>query len=123
MAKKKRKSQSGGRRGAAAAPDVKACEFQGCGRPLYARRLCQTHHRQLLSGEPLGPVRPYRARTPGTQKFAGLRLSSGCVESLKEHAGERELSFGAVISELLERWYQRGAKPERPSPHGSGARA
>ncbi len=52
------------------------CSSRGCGRPKYARGLCQTHHRQMLDAGKLKPIRPYRKRSADTVKLAGLRLTS-----------------------------------------------
>jgi len=51
-----------------------SCIVPDCGRPYFARGLCQTHHRQLLTTGKVKEIRPYRKRTDGTVKFAGPRL-------------------------------------------------
>lgn len=114
--------QHGGRQGRATSrrtPNV--CEIPGCGRPRSARGLCQTHHRQLRDTGAIHPIRPYRSRTPGTTKFAGLRLTPECVAQLEKTAERHGLSHGAAIAEILERWTAQGARPPRASPHGSGS--
>ena len=80
------------------------CVAPHCGRPSYARGLCQTHHRQLITTGKVKPIRPYRKRSPGTVKFAGLRLTSMCVETVEAYAAERGISHGAAIAEILEDW-------------------
>jgi len=80
------------------------CKVAECGRRAYARSLCQTHHRQLLTLGKTTRIRPYRERSPGTVKFAGLRLTPACVEVVKAYAKERELSRGAAIAGILEDW-------------------
>jgi len=94
------------------------CEVPGCGRPAYVLRLCQSHHRHSLkrtpgSTEPLPAIRPYRKRTDGTVKFAGLRLSRLCVARLRKKARKRGLSNGAAIADVLEAWANRSARRSR----------
>jgi hypothetical protein len=55
------------------------------------------------------PIRPYRKRSTGTVKFAGLRLSAPCVERVKALAKAQELSEGAAIARILEDWTAKGA--------------
>jgi len=105
-----------------APPPKPPCEVEGCGRPAYSGGLCQTHHRRRKLGLPLEPIRPYRKRSPDTTKFAGLRLSPLCVDRIKRRAEKRGLSYGAAIADILERWYEEGARPVPPAPNGSGAR-
>ena len=96
------------------------CKVSGCGRPAYARGLCQTHHRQVRTLGKVQPIRPYRPRVTGTVKFSGLRLTPRCVELLKRRAESQDISYGATIAEILEDWYADGGKPPPPVPHGSG---
>jgi hypothetical protein len=119
MAKKAKKRKTGTGR-AAGGQRRGECKVSGCGRPAYARELCQTHHRQLQTLGKVLPIRPYRPRISGTMKFSGLRLTPRCVELLKSRAESRDLSYGATIAEILEGWYEDGAKPPPPTPHGSG---
>jgi len=96
-------------------PPVKPCKVKGCGRPNYARGYCQTHHRQFLRTGKVSPIRRYRPRSPGTLKFAGLRLSPQTVEALQELAEAEGLSDGAAIAQVLEEWHaQRSPKPKKP---------
>ncbi|HLL53645.1 MAG TPA: hypothetical protein VK447_08875 [Myxococcaceae bacterium] len=81
-----------------------------CGRPSYARGLCQTHHRQKLTTGTLRPIRPYRKRIPGTVKLAGLRLSRHCAGLVRAHADGTGLSLGAAIAEILEAWHDSTRK-------------
>jgi hypothetical protein len=76
----------------------------------------------MLSEGALVPIRPYRRRVPGTVKFAGLRLTPGCAATVRSEAEARNLSCGAVIADILERWCEEGAKPPPPAPNGSGAK-
>jgi hypothetical protein len=86
---------------------AKKCAVPECDRPSYARGLCQTHHRQLMTTGKLGSIRPYRQRQAGTVKLCGLRLTPGCAEMLEQVAKERDLSYGALIAEILEAWNNR----------------
>lgn len=88
---------------------MKLCSFPDCGRAAYARGLCQTHHRQLLTTGTLTRIRPYRSRIPGTEKFSGLRLSPDCVRKLAARAEQERLSNGATIATILEQWLLDGA--------------
>ena len=78
------------------------CIVPNCGRPAYARGLCQTHHRQLLTTGKLKAIRPYRKRTLGTVKFSGLRLTPDCAEQVEQYANSRNVSLGAAIAYILE---------------------
>jgi hypothetical protein len=78
------------------------CRAPKCGRYSYARGLCQTHHRQMLTTGELKPIRPYRPRKRGTVKFAGLRLSKHCADMLSRYAAQRDISLGAAVADLLE---------------------
>ncbi|HLL54319.1 MAG TPA: hypothetical protein VK447_12265 [Myxococcaceae bacterium] len=78
------------------------CIAPDCGRPAYARGFCQTHHRQLMTTGKVKPIRPYRKRSTGTVKFAGLRLTHHCAQTVKAYAKKRGLSQGAAIAEILE---------------------
>ncbi len=80
------------------------CGVLDCGRPFYARGLCQTHHRQLLTTGRIRAIRPYRKRDPDTVKFAGLRLSRHCAAMLEQVAKSKGIAHGAVIAEVLEEW-------------------
>ncbi|HLL53324.1 MAG TPA: hypothetical protein VK447_07255, partial [Myxococcaceae bacterium] len=81
-----------------------------CGRSVYARGLCQTHHRQKLTRGKLRPIRPYRKRNAATVKFGGLRLTRHCAEQVRAHAARNGLSLGAAIAEIIERWNDRRPK-------------
>ena len=83
------------------------CSFPECGRPSYARGLCQTHNHQMRTLGQLRPIRPYRPRTPGTVKFAGFRLSASCARKLRKYAAARGLTPGAAIAEVLEKHVRR----------------
>jgi len=85
-------------------PSPGVCIAPDCGRELYARGLCQTHHRQLTTTGKLKPIRAYRQRRTGTVKFSGLRLTPSCVQVLEAYAKERGLAPGAAIAEVLEGW-------------------
>jgi hypothetical protein len=87
------------------------CKVPECGRGSFARELCQTHHRQWLTTGKVKPIRPYRKRSPGTMKFAGLRLTPHCVAMVDAYAKQRGLSEGAAIAEILEGWRASHGKP------------
>lgn len=114
MSSKKKKSSRRVRR--ARNQGLRVCEFPECGRPAYAHGLCQTHDRQKRNGQALRPIRRYRPRVTGTQKFAGLRLSALCSDQIDEFAEENGLSRTAAISEILERWNPRRPKPKPAAP-------
>jgi len=86
------------------------CKVPNCGRRAYARKVCQTHHRQLMTARKLQPIRPYRKRTDGTVYFAGLRLSRRCAEKVDAYAREQGIAHGAAIATILEDWVAKGAK-------------
>ncbi len=87
--------------------------MRGCGRPAYARGLCQTHHRQHLELGRTRAIRPYRPRAANTVKFAGLRLTPRCAATLERYASSKGLARGAAIAELLEQWVTRRKRRRR----------
>ena len=89
------------------------CNVRNCHRPAYARGICQTHHRQVLTTGKLKRIRPYRKRSPGTVKFGGLRLSPSCAEKVQRLARKEGLSDGAAIAQILEEWCER-TQSQRP---------
>ena len=84
--------------------DETICAAEGCGRPAYARGLCQTHHRQMTTTGKLKPIRPYRKRSPGTVKLSGLRLTPQCADQIQRYADKMGISLGAAIAFILEEW-------------------
>jgi hypothetical protein len=91
---------------------VKQCCVPECGRPTYARGLCQTPHRQLLKEGQIGVIRPYRTRSRGTVKFSGLRVTRECASEVKAYAKARRCSWGAAIAYILEDWGRTLARRE-----------
>jgi len=89
---------------------TKNCVAPKCGRPLYARELCQTHHRMFLDTGELQPIRPYRPRRTETIKFGGLRLRAEAANHLDELAEQRHQTRTAVMTDVLEAWVRRGYK-------------
>ena len=94
-------------------PSRGVCMVPDCGRRSYARKVCQTHYRQLKTARKLQPIRPYRKRSDGTVKFAGLRLTRGCAEKVDAYATEQGIALGDAIARILEDWVARGAKSSR----------
>lgn len=91
----------------------RSCRVPGCGRPVSARDLCQTHDRQLRTTGEIKPIRPYRKRSPDTVKFSGLRLSLECAEQLEGKAERERTSLGGAIASVLEDWVRQGARRPR----------
>jgi hypothetical protein len=109
------RSLAGPRKRRSRAQDAQqSCIVPDCGRPPYARGLCQTHHRQKTTTGKLREIRPYRKRTPGTVKVAGLRLTPQCADAVRAHAAQIGLSLGAAIAQFLETWHASTRK-ERAS--------
>jgi hypothetical protein len=54
----------------------------------------------------LREIRPYRKRSAGTVKYAGLRLTPECVAKVAARARRKGLSEGAAIAEVLEEWWR-----------------
>ena len=80
------------------------CGFAGCGRPVRAVGLCQTHYKQQLRGEELMPLALKRAKREGTRRYAGLSLTEECVSVIKERAKRLSLTANAIITDILEKW-------------------
>jgi hypothetical protein len=64
-------------------------------------------------------IRPYRKREPGTVKFAGLRLTPGCAETLERVSKARGLAHSALITRILEGWYSRATRRARRRSRGA----
>jgi len=95
-------------------PGGTLCQVPGCGRTRYGRQdHCQTHHRQMLETGTVRPIRPYRPRSSGTVKFAGLRLSPEVVREIERICARKRISQGAAIALALEAWHaaRQKAKP------------
>jgi hypothetical protein len=92
------------------------CAVPDCSRPGYARGLCQTHHRQLITTGRIDTIRPYRKRAAGTVKFASLRLTPGCAGVIQQHAKRKGVSPSAAIAEILERWARALKRREGERP-------
>jgi len=82
------------------------CRVAQCGRRSYARGLCQTHHRQMKTTGRTRSIRPYRPRSGGTVRYAGLRLTPECARRLTAHAEAHDISRGAAIADILEDWHR-----------------
>ena len=80
------------------------CSVDGCFRPVYARALCESHHRQFVTTGKCGPIRPYRTRREGTVKYSGLTLTSDCALKVDRLARDKGLSRSAAIATILEQW-------------------
>ena len=118
LKRKRRRSLAGRKRGSPNQGEQPSCIAPGCGRLPYARGLCQTHHRQKTTTGKLSPIRPYRERTPGTVKVAGLRLTPQCADAVRAHAAQIGLSLGAAIAQFLEAWHASTRK-ERANDGGA----
>jgi len=90
----------------------------GCGRPISAKALCQTHYRQQRVGQTNQPIRPYRKRRDGTRKLQGLSISSDCADAIEARAARAGVAPAAVIADVLEDWarHQRGKVMRRVAP-------
>jgi len=78
------------------------CKVRGCSRAGSYQGRCQTHHRQWLLTGRTRPIRPYRDRTPGTVKVAGLRLSSSAARHVQQFAREEGVSLSAAVASIVE---------------------
>jgi hypothetical protein len=86
------------------------CTVPECGRPAYARGLCQSHNRQMRTLGRVEPIHPYRPRSQGTVKYDQFRVTSLCADKLTAYAVSRGLTPGAAIAEVLEDWAARRRK-------------
>jgi hypothetical protein len=78
------------------------CAFEGCGKPAYAKGLCQSHYRQQHQGRELTPlvVRAARGKVRGVCTFpdCGRALTSHglCAGHSAQRAKGRELTVLGV---------------------------
>lgn len=89
------------------------CNVSGCGRPISARGLCQTHYRQVRSDGVSRPIRPYRKRRTGTRKLQGLSISTDCASAIELRAEEAGKAPAAVIADVLEAWAKHRRRKRR----------
>lgn len=84
----------------------RVCRVRGCGRRVYSQRCCQTHHRRLLAGKPLGPISPYRERSrEPTARFAGMTWPKEMAGRLRRRQSELGASEqGTIVAILLQTW-------------------
>ena len=60
---------------------TKVCSFEGCGRPFYAKDLCNGHYIQHRKGQELRPLRPSSRGRPLEQRFwVKVKKTPGCWE-------------------------------------------
>ena len=85
LKRKRPRSLAGPRKRRSRAQDEQqSCIVPDCGRPPYARGLCQTHHRQKTTTGKVREIRPYRKRTPGTVTTGSDAPLSSSSASLSE---------------------------------------
>ncbi len=85
----------------------KGCGFPGCGRPVRATGLCQTHYKQQLRRQKLKPIAGKRAKREGTVRYGGLSLTEQCVSVMRARAKRESLAANAIITDILENWARR----------------
>jgi hypothetical protein len=79
----------------------------GCGRPIRARGLCQTHYKHLRKFGKVRAIKPKREGRTGTVRYSGLSLTSGCADALQHLARQRSVAPNAIITDILEAWAKR----------------
>jgi hypothetical protein len=80
------------------------CSFPGCGRPVCALRLCQTHWKQQHMGKELRPIRRKQPPRIGTRRLSGLSLSALCAAEIEREAKESNATLTATITDIVEAW-------------------
>ncbi len=90
---------------------ARVCSVSGCGRPIRARGLCQTHYKHLRKfGKPRA-INPKREGREGTVRYSGLSLTAECAQAIDKLARREGLAPNAIITDILETWAKRhGAK-------------
>jgi hypothetical protein len=81
-----------------------SCSFPGCGRPVRAVGLCQTHWKQHKKGKELRPVRRKQPPRMGTRRLSGLSLSALCAAEIEREAKESNATLTATITDIIEAW-------------------
>ncbi len=86
---------------------ARMCSVSGCGRPIRARGLCQTHYKHLRKFGKVRAIKPKREGRMGTVRYSGLSLTSGCADALQYLAKQRNVAPNAIITDILEAWAKR----------------
>ena len=81
--------------------------MEGCGRPIRARGLCQTHYKQVRKLGRTRPIKAKRAPREDTVRYAGFTLTSLAASLLEAEAVRRGLAPNALITDILEAWAKR----------------
>lgn len=81
-----------------------SCQFNGCGRKVYAKGKCFTHYEfaRLHPGEELKPLR----MTRGTRLPGPVCVSKTCAARLAELAEARKITVYALEQEILEKYVE-----------------
>lgn len=88
-------------------PEVAACSFPGCGRPVFAVGLCAGHYQRQRKGQPMVPL--------GTAKGDGDRVAFAAPKHLREEAMAAALAEGISEGEW---WRRAGAEKLERKKHG-----
>ncbi|HLL55962.1 MAG TPA: hypothetical protein VK447_20540 [Myxococcaceae bacterium] len=83
----------------------RVCNVPECGRPLYARGMCQTHSRQQRVHGRVREITRHRPRRKGAVKVTGgLSLSPDAAGVVKQAAQDRGLTVYQLVTDILEEW-------------------
>ncbi len=85
----------------------KVCSVEGCGRPVRARGMCQTHYKQVLRFGKTRAIKTKRAPRPEAVRFAGFSLTPMAANLLAGEARRRVVAANALITDILEGWAKR----------------
>jgi len=86
---------------------TKECSVEGCGRPVRARGMCQTHYKQVLRMGKTRPIKSKRAPRAEAVRFAGFSLTPLAANLLESEAVRRKIAPNALITDILEGWAKR----------------
>ncbi len=83
------------------------CTVPGCGRPLRAMGLCQTHYKHKRKHGKLLPIKVKRPPREVTVKYAGLSLTPEAADVLKRESRRLNIAPNALITDIVEAWTRR----------------
>jgi hypothetical protein len=83
------------------------CKVPDCGRPVRARGLCQSHHKQDCKFGQVWELERRQPRRKGTVRLSGLSVTREAADKVRRVASERGFTPNHLITDILEDWAKR----------------
>jgi len=91
---------------------TRVCSVAGCGRPVSARGMCQTHNKHMRKSGAVRPIRVHQPpRTGRTVRLpGGVVVTPECAAAVDSYAREHGYTRHRVVTDVLEDWAQTVAR-------------